>query len=90
MATYTITVTDEVDAALKKKAAIDKITAQELIETQLDYYIGCSLYDSFVTNHPVQAPGLSIKNRLEVYAAGVNGGIEAAWSKVDEIKGARE
>ena len=82
---YTITVSDEVNNALVKKASDDGITVQELIDSQLIYYIGCALYDSFPQVAPVNTPGLSIPERIEVYAAGVNSGEAAARAKVDEI-----
>ncbi len=82
---YTITVSDEVEAALKKKAESDNITTQEFIENQLDYYIACALHKQFDPNVPINTPGLSIQERLEVYATGVNDGEAAARAKVTEI-----
>ena len=86
---YTITVSDEVEAALQKKAAYDGITAKALIQNQLEYYIGCALYADFDPNAPVNTPGLSIKERLEVYAEGVNKGEAAARTKVTSILASR-
>lgn len=82
---YTITVSDEVESALQKKATYDNINTQSLIENQLYYYIACALYDSFPKIHPVNTPGLSIQERLEVYSVGVNGGEQAARDKINEI-----
>jgi len=78
MTTYTIEVTDEVEAALRKKADTDGITTQKLVEQQMDYYIACSLHDHMNPSAPVNTPGLSIKERLQVYAVGVNEGEQAA------------
>ncbi len=78
----TINVSDEVDKAIQKKAAADGITEDELIQNQLEYYIACALYRSFPPNTPVNCPGLSITDRLEVYAVMVNDGEEAARQKV--------
>lgn len=86
---YTITVSDEVNNALIKKAAVDGITPQQVVENQLIYYIGCALYDSFNHAAPINTPGLSIRERIEVYAAGVNSGEQAARAKVDEILNSR-
>ena len=82
---YTITVSDEVEKALQSKATYDGITTQALIESQLDYYIACALHDSFDPNTPINTPGLSIKDRLEVYAIGTNSGENAARTKVTEL-----
>jgi len=82
---HTITVSDEVEAALQKKAAADGITVIELLQKQLDYYVGCALYDHFAPNTPINTPGLSIKDRLEVHATGVNSGEDAARAKVIEL-----
>ena len=82
---YIITVSEEVEKALQKKASVDGITAQELIKKQLDYYIACALYDHFKPSAPVNTPGLTIKERLEVYAVGVNSGEQAARDKVSDI-----
>ncbi len=84
---YTITVSDEVEAALQKKAASDGITTQKLVEYQVDYYMACALHDHLDPNHPVNTPGLSIKNRLEVFAEGVNKGEAAARTKVTLLLG---
>ena len=89
MTKYTIEVSDEVQAALVKKAKYDGITTQELVEGQLSYYIACALYESFPMNAPVNTPGLVIDERLEVYAVGVNEGELAARAKVDEILAGR-
>ncbi len=86
---YTITVSDEVEKALQKKAAYDHITTDELLQHQLEYYIGCALYDSFDPNAPINTPGLSITERLEVYAEGVNKGEDAARVEVTRILAAR-
>lgn len=82
---YTITVSDEVEKALQKKATYDGITTQELLQGQLEYYISCALYDDFDPNVPINTPGLSIQDRLEVYAVGVNDGEAAARTKVTAI-----
>ena len=89
MADYTITLSDEVDAAIIKKAAYDGITPDELIQGQMEYYIGCALYADFDPNAPVNTPGLSIRERLEVYAEGVNNDEAAARAKVTAILAAR-
>ena len=89
MVSYTLTITDEVNAALEKKAAMDDITPQELLQSQVEYYLGCALYDCMGLNHPINTPGLSIAERLEVYAIGVNEGEKAAHDKVDEILASR-
>ena len=86
---HTITVSDEVEAALQKKATYDGITVKALIQTQLEYYIGCALYADFDPNALVNCPGLSIKERLEVYAEGVNKDEAAARAKVTEILASR-
>ena len=82
---YIITVSEEVEKALQKKASVDGITAQELIKKQLDYYIACALYDHFDPNVQINTPNLSIKERLEIYAVGVNSGEKAARDKVNMI-----
>ena len=89
MTEHTITVSDEVEKALQKKAQHDGITAQKLIEQQLNYYIGCALYDDFDPNVPINTPGLSIPEKLEVYAVGVNQDESAARAKVTEILNSR-
>ncbi len=86
---YTIIVSDEVDSAIKKKAARDNITPDALIQTQLEYYIGCALYRDFDPNSPVNCPGLTITERLEVYAEGENKDEAAARVKVTSILAAR-
>lgn len=82
---YTITVSDEVELALQKKASYDGITTQALIEAQLDYYMACALHEHLDPNHPINTPGLSIKDRLEVYAEGINNDENAARAKVTKI-----
>lgn len=82
---YTITVTDEVNAALKKKATEDGITPKELLQGQLEYYVACALYDHFDPNTPINTPGLTIHDRLTVHAVGVEQGENAARAKVLEI-----
>ncbi len=86
---HIITVSDDVEAALQKKATKDGITADELLQNQLEYYIGCALYADFDPNAPINCPGLSITERLEVYAEGVNKDEAAARAKVTEILAAR-
>jgi len=86
---YTITVSDEVEAALQKVAAKKMITTQKLIETQLAYYIGCNLYNEFPPSHPVSIPGLSIKERLEVNAEVALKGRDAGFTKADALIAAR-
>jgi len=75
---YTITVTDEVEAALQKVAAKDGITTQEVVEHQLNYYIGCALYENIESEVPLNTPGLGPKERTEAYAIAVNKGIDEA------------
>ncbi len=82
---YTITVSLEVEKALKKKSAADGITEDELIQNQLEYYIACALYKSFDPNTPLNTTGLSIHDRLEVYAVLVNDGEAAARQKVRDL-----
>ena len=82
---YTITVSDEVEKALQKKATYDGITSDELLQNQLDYYVACALYNDFDPNSPINTPNLSIKGRLEVFAIYTNNGIEAGRIKVTEI-----
>jgi hypothetical protein len=86
---YTIIVSDEVEAALQKRAVAKETDTQSLVDEQMKYYIGCSLYDFFDPNAPINTPRLSIEERLEVYAVGVNDGEEAARAKVTDILDAR-
>lgn len=86
---YVYHASDEVETALKKKAAKDDITDDALFQKQMDYYISCALYDDFDPNTPINTPKLSIRERLEVYAEGTNNGIEAARAKVTAILASR-
>ena len=83
---YTIVISDEVESALIHKAEADGITTQELVESQIDYYLACALHDHLDPNHPVNTPGLSIKDRLEVYAIGVNEDEAAARTRITELR----
>ena len=87
---YTITVSDEVEAALQKVALVGNITSQAVIEAQLDYYIACSLYDHFRPNSPINTSELSISERLEVYAVMVNSSEQAARDTADALITARD
>lgn len=83
MPDYTITVTDEVDAAIKKVAAKDRITAQEVIEKQLLYYVGCALYDFMELTVPLNTPELGPADRAEAYGIAINQGDAAARTFID-------
>ena len=85
MTEHIITVSDEVEKALAKKAQDDGISTAALIQKQLEYYIGCALCKHFDPNHAINTPKLSIEERLEVYAEGVNNDESAARAKVTEI-----
>lgn len=89
MPNYTITVTDEVSAALAIRAAHDGIMVDELVQNQLTYYIACSLHDFMSPTVPVNTPGLSIAERAQVYAVGVNNGEESARQKVKDLINAK-
>ena len=86
---YSVTVSDEVEAALQKKATKDRITVIQLIQNQVEYYLACALFNDLDSNNPINTPLLSIKERLEVMAICTNQGINAGRDKVTEILSSR-
>ena len=86
---HTIAVSDEVEAALIKKSTKDGITVSELLHKQIEYYLACALHDDLDPNNPINTPGFSIRERLEVIAICTNQDIDAGRAKVTEILAAR-
>ena len=82
---HTITVSDEVEAALQQKSLKDGITVIELLNRQVLYYLACALYDDLDQNDPINTPRLSIVQRLEVIAVATTQGNKKARLKVIEI-----
>ncbi len=83
---YKHIVSDLVESALQKQAIKEGTTTQELLDKQIDYYVACSLYSSFPTASPVNAPDCSIKERLQVAAEQVVNGEQSARIMVDGIR----
>lgn len=86
---HTITVSDEVETALIKKAAHDGITADELLTNQVKYYLACALFNDLDCRNPINTPELSIQERLDVIAVTYNQGFDAGVDKVAEILASR-
>lgn len=82
MANHTISVSADIEKALGKKATDDGTTVAKLLQYQVEYYLACALHKHLDPNHPINTPNLSIRDRLEVFAEGVNNGEDAARAMV--------
>lgn len=82
---HIITVSDEVEKALIKKAEYDGITIKKLLENQVLYYLACALFNDLECGNPINTKELSIKERAEVISVTYNQGFDAGVAKVAEI-----
>jgi len=86
---YVYDASDLIQAAMESKALKGGITAQQLFTKKVEYYIACDLYDGMGLNTAINTPGLSIQERLVVFAVGELSGEQAARDKVEEILASR-
>lgn len=89
MVTYELTITDEVNEALRKVSEKEGKPIGAILNEKVSYYVACDLH-RFMGDVPFNTMKLSISERLEVFGEFVNNGIEAANEMVNSKVGGKK